>query len=173
MNENVVQGESNINQNKEINQDNHLNNQLIPILPVEGFNEKAKNIRIKFIIPIIILSILDIAIQLISCFILFESEEESDIMNPILISIFLFPISTFMSIAIVIISFELKDQQLNNIKCFVILFLIKGIFTCLYIFFLNLKALGIILNVVILVSFCAISIIYQIKLLSLKKQCLK
>ena len=62
MYENVVQGEININQNKGMNQDNPLNNQLIPILSMEDYIEKAKNIRITFIIPIIILSILEIAI---------------------------------------------------------------------------------------------------------------
>ena len=61
MNENVIQGEININQNKGMNQNNPLNNQLIPILSMEDYIEKAKNIRITFIIPIIILSILEIA----------------------------------------------------------------------------------------------------------------
>ena len=85
MYENVVQGELNINQNKGMNQDNPLNNQLIPILSMEDYIEKAKNIRITFIIPIIILSILEIAMLLISCLILFESKDDSDVMSPIFV----------------------------------------------------------------------------------------
>ena len=172
MNENVIQGEININQNKGMNQDNPLNNQLIPILSMEDYIEKAKNIRITFIIPIIILSILEIAMLLISCLILFESKVDSDVLNPIFVLSFCFPISTIISIAIIYTLFKLEEPS-KNIGGYVISFLIKGIMTCVSIFLLNLNTLGIILNVAILISFCISSFIYRIILIHLKRKYIK
>ena len=170
MNEYIFQGEINFNQFEGRNENIHLNNQLSSN---EYFYTNAKFLRIKFIIPIIILSILEFIFIFLAAHD-FYAKDEGDKFSIDLISAFVLPITFFISLIIILTTIFCLEYPILKIVIYVLLFIVKG-FGIIYLLeylheeHFNGRIISDILIGILFISLCVCSFTYQIKLIILKK----
>ena len=154
--------QNNINQIQGINQNIDLNNQL---LQIDDFNIKATNLRNKFIIPIIILPIIEFLIIIFTISVLNHSKEEAE--NLDISYIFLFPFSIIISIIIILTNSFCLNYPIIKILILAFLLLIKGFCVLSFVCMLYKHIICVILIIITFISLCACSIVFQIKLIKL------
>ena len=158
MNDNMFEGDIDINRTSN-NENAPLN---IGLSRTEILEKKSSQLRAIFIIPIILLSVVDIIIPLVTD--LNHSESESEYFGSGLSLFFFLPLTAFDSILIILNSLFCLDFPLIKMFFYVLLLLGKGV--CVIVFFdlFSETVFSCVLMGIAFFGLCVCLLIYTIKL---------
>ena len=168
MNEDIFLGDLGINPNQHINQNIPLdNNQL---LQNDDFNRNAKILRNGFIAPIIILPTLEVIITLITFNYFNDSKNESEHFGAIVAYSISFPISSSISVIIILINLLCLNFTNNKIVFLILFFILKSVCTLIIIIVFHEYTYSIIFIIIVFITFTLYSFVYEIKLKNLQNE---
>ena len=163
MNDNMFEGDIDINRIGN-NENAPLN---IGLSRTEILEKKSSQLRAIFIIPIILLSVVDIIIPLVTD--VNSTESESEYFSSSLSLIFLLPLTAFVSLLIILNSLFCLDFPLIKIFFYVLLLLAKGVFVINFFELYSESVFSCALMGIAFFGLCSCSFIYTIKLCILYK----